>query len=165
MAALLGEHEPANEYGVEDLVMLSTMSNEAIVDNLRLRHRRSRIYTYIGEVSTENRKCCKSHVQVLVSVNPYKQMNIYGNDTVEKYRSRKIYERPPHIFAIADSAYNAMKREARDTCIVISGNFNSSSCFMRSLEYRRVGCWQDRSVEDHYALLDRHHKRQITSGY
>jgi len=56
-----------------------------------------------------------------VSVNPYRPLNIYDKEFVDMYRGREIYERPPHIFAIADAAYKAMKRRGRDTCIVISG--------------------------------------------
>ena len=48
-------------------------------------------------------------------------MNIYEADFIENYRGREIFERPPHIFALADAAYKAMKRRAKDTCIVISG--------------------------------------------
>jgi len=59
--------------------------------------------------------------EVLVAVNPYRQLNIYSNEVVEKYRNRAHYEQPPHIFAIADAAYQAMKYRRIDTCIVISG--------------------------------------------
>jgi len=71
------------------------------------RFSKGKIYTYIGEV--------------VVSVNPYKPLNIYDKEHVELYRGREIYERPPHIFAVADAAYKAMKRRSKDTCIVISG--------------------------------------------
>lgn len=76
-----------------------------------LRFEKGRIYTYIGEV--------------VVSVNPYRAMNIYGRDTIELYKGRELYERPPHLFAIADAAYKAMKRRNKDTCIVISGDTGS----------------------------------------
>uniref|UniRef100_S4R5Y7 Myosin motor domain-containing protein n=1 Tax=Petromyzon marinus TaxID=7757 RepID=S4R5Y7_PETMA len=72
-----------------------------------VRFEKGRIYTYIGEV--------------VVSVNPYKQLNIYGPQVVESYKGRELYERPPHLYAIADAAYKAMKRRSKDTCIVISG--------------------------------------------
>lgn len=75
------------------------------------RFEKGRIYSYIGEV--------------VVSVNPYRAMNIYGRDTIEQYKGRELYERPPHLFAIADAAYKAMKRRNKDTCIVISGNSES----------------------------------------
>ncbi|MGH0147243.1 UNVERIFIED_CONTAM: hypothetical protein FKN15_011602 [Acipenser sinensis] len=76
-------------------------------ESQRGRFEKGRIYTYIGEV--------------VVSVNPYRSMNIYGRDTIEQYKDRELYERPPHLFAIADAAYKAMKRRNKDNCIVISG--------------------------------------------
>uniref|UniRef100_A0A671NEM9 Unconventional myosin-Id n=1 Tax=Sinocyclocheilus anshuiensis TaxID=1608454 RepID=A0A671NEM9_9TELE len=102
----MAEHESL-EFGKADFVLLDNVSLEEFMANLKLRFEKGRIYSYIGEV--------------VVSVNPYRAMNIYGRDTIEQYKGRELYERPPHLFAIADAAYKAMKRRNKDTCIVISG--------------------------------------------
>uniref|UniRef100_A0A8C5BEJ5 Myosin 1D n=1 Tax=Gadus morhua TaxID=8049 RepID=A0A8C5BEJ5_GADMO len=102
----MAEHESL-EFGKADFVLMDNVCMEDFMANLKLRFEKGRIYSYIGEV--------------VVSVNPYRAMNIYGRDAVEQYRNRELYERPPHLFAIADAAYKAMKRRNKDTCIVISG--------------------------------------------
>uniref|UniRef100_A0A8D2LF63 Myosin ID n=1 Tax=Varanus komodoensis TaxID=61221 RepID=A0A8D2LF63_VARKO len=95
------------EFGKADFVLLDAVSMPEFMANLRIRFEKGRIYTFIGEV--------------VVSVNPYKNLNIYGRDMIEQYKGRELYERPPHLFSIADAAYKAMKRRSKDTCIVISG--------------------------------------------
>ena len=75
------------------------------------RFEKSKTYTYIGEV--------------VISVNPYKQLNVYGPEYVREYKSREIFESSPHIFAIAEAAYKTMKRQVKDSCIVISGESGS----------------------------------------
>ena len=35
---------------------------------------------------------------VVVSVNPYKQIGIYGQDTMDEYRGVNFYELPPHMY-------------------------------------------------------------------
>ncbi|KAM6134371.1 unconventional myosin-Ig [Pterocles gutturalis] len=95
------------EPGKADFVLLDEVTMEQFLENLRLRFSQGHIYTYIGEV--------------VVAVNPYRALALYGPPAVERYRGRELYERPPHIFALADAAYKAMKRCAKDTCIVISG--------------------------------------------
>ena len=47
-----------NEVGVGDFVLLSEISMDKFVDNLRKRHAAGKIYTYIGEVC--------------INVNPYR---------------------------------------------------------------------------------------------
>ncbi|XP_058037799.1 unconventional myosin-Ig-like [Ahaetulla prasina] len=95
------------EFGKADFVLLDQVTMEDFLENLKLRFEKGRIYTYIGEV--------------VVSVNPYKPLSLYGKDVIEHYRGRELYERPPHLYAVADAAYKAMKRRAMDTCVVISG--------------------------------------------
>uniref|UniRef100_UPI00398E5C28 unconventional myosin-Id-like n=1 Tax=Pristiophorus japonicus TaxID=55135 RepID=UPI00398E5C28 len=95
------------EFGKADFVLLDSLTIEEFLANLKMRFDKNRIYTYIGEV--------------IVSVNPYQQIDLYGRDMIEHYKGRELYERPPHLFAIADAAYKAMKRRSKDTCIVISG--------------------------------------------
>ncbi|XP_037090493.1 unconventional myosin ID-like [Pollicipes pollicipes] len=100
-----------DEAGIGDFVLLDQINIDSFMENLQVRFNAGKIYTYIGEVC--------------VSVNPYRTMNIYGSDVVNQYKGREIFERPPHIFAIADAAYKAMKRRGQDTCIVISGESGS----------------------------------------
>ncbi|CAD5111227.1 DgyrCDS558 [Dimorphilus gyrociliatus] len=95
------------DFGISDFILLKDINVQSFIDNLRIRHANKKVYTYIGEV--------------VVSVNPYEQVAMYDKNFVNMYKGREIYERPPHIFAIADAAYKAMKRRGRDTCIVISG--------------------------------------------
>jgi hypothetical protein len=42
---------------------------------------------------------------ILISVNPWKRLNIYMPDTLEKYRGKYLTQMPPHVFAIAEFAY------------------------------------------------------------
>ncbi|XP_056154272.1 unconventional myosin-Ig [Lampris incognitus] len=95
------------EFGKSDFVLLDEVTMKQFMENLKLRFEKGRIYTFIGEV--------------VVSVNPYTEMDIYGKDAIDAYRGRELYENPPHLYAVADAAYKAMKRRAKDTCIVISG--------------------------------------------
>ncbi|XP_069686515.1 unconventional myosin IC isoform X2 [Periplaneta americana] len=98
--------------GVQDFVLLENFQSEdAFVDNLRKRFKENLIYTYIG--------------QVLVSVNPYKNLNIYTPEDIKQYRNTHFFEAPPHIFAVSDTAYRSLTEENRGQCILISGESGS----------------------------------------
>ena len=34
---------------------------------------------------------------VVISVNPYKNLKVYSNETIEQYRGVNLYELPPHM--------------------------------------------------------------------
>jgi len=97
--------------GLGDFILMEKITMEEFVKNLKLRSDARQIYTYIGDVC--------------VSVNPYTTLDIYDDKTINQYKGREIFERPPHLFAIADAAYKSMRRNGKDTCIVISGESGS----------------------------------------
>ena len=43
-----------------------------------------------------------------MAVNPYKRFPIYTETAIKMYINKRRNEMPPHIFAIADGAYQSM---------------------------------------------------------
>lgn len=95
------------EVGVTDLTLLSTVTNDAIKDNLQQRFQNGLIYTYIGHV--------------LISVNPFQDLGIYTEQILDSYKGKNRLEMPPHVFAIAESMYYNMKSYDENQCVIISG--------------------------------------------
>uniref|UniRef100_A0A673MQA0 Osteoclast-stimulating factor 1 n=1 Tax=Sinocyclocheilus rhinocerous TaxID=307959 RepID=A0A673MQA0_9TELE len=93
--------------GVDDMVLLSKINEDAIVENLKKRYMDDFIFTYIGPV--------------LISVNPFKQMPYFGEKEIELYQGAAQYENPPHIYALADNMYRNMMIERENQCVIISG--------------------------------------------
>uniref|UniRef100_A0A1I8F1X5 Myosin motor domain-containing protein n=1 Tax=Macrostomum lignano TaxID=282301 RepID=A0A1I8F1X5_9PLAT len=97
--------------GISDFILYDSLTNEDIVENLQERFAKNKIYTYIGEI--------------LVSVNPYRDLQLYTEKYIADYRNRERYERPPHIYWVADTAHKTLARFGQDTCILISGESGS----------------------------------------
>lgn len=94
--------------GENDLTSLSYLHEPAVLHNLQIRFcRHNAIYTYCGIV--------------LVAINPYSELPIYGSDTVWTYRGQSMGDLDPHIFAVAEEAYTKLEREQRDQSIIVSG--------------------------------------------
>ncbi|NP_001080439.1 myosin IE, gene 2 L homeolog [Xenopus laevis] len=93
--------------GVDDMVLLSKITEEAIVDNLKKRYMDDYIFTYIGPV--------------LISVNPFKQLPYFTDREIEMYQGAAQYENPPHIYALADTMYRNMLIDGENQCVIISG--------------------------------------------
>ncbi|XP_010785809.1 unconventional myosin-Va-like [Notothenia coriiceps] len=58
---------------------------------------------------------------VLVAINPYEPLQIYGSDIINAYSGQNTGDMDPHIFAVAEEAYKQMARDERNQSIIVSG--------------------------------------------
>jgi myosin-1 len=56
---------------------------------------------------------------VLISVNPFRDLGIYTDEVLASYRGKNRLEVPPHVFAVAESAYYNMNGYKDNQCIII----------------------------------------------
>ncbi|XP_078794393.1 myosin-IIIa isoform X8 [Oryzias latipes] len=92
---------------VEDLATLEALDENIVTEQLQSRYSRDQIYTYVGDI--------------LIAVNPFRKMEIYTPQHTKMYIGAKRTANPPHIFAVADIAYQSVVSYNTDQCVVISG--------------------------------------------
>ena len=95
----------------EDVVLLESIDPALIAFCLKHRYQHDDIYTWVG-----------ADHSVLVSVNPFKRLNIYGERELTEFSKPSPNKlQPPHTYAIANAAYRAMCAEKGNQSILISG--------------------------------------------
>lgn len=82
------------------------MSNEAVVENLKVRYEVDEIQTFVGSV--------------LLVLNPYRPLPIC--DGLERYRDIRLARAQPHIFAMAEEVrwFASSRARARCACCGVS---------------------------------------------
>ncbi|KAF9475317.1 hypothetical protein BDN70DRAFT_883849 [Pholiota conissans] len=91
----------------DDLATLSHLNEPSVLHTIRNRYAQHSIYTYSGIV--------------LIAVNPFQRVTLYGPEIIQAYSGRKRGELEPHLFAIAEDAYTAMRKEGMGQTIIVSG--------------------------------------------
>ncbi|NXD82437.1 MYO9B protein, partial [Halcyon senegalensis] len=95
----------------DDLCNLPNLTETTLLENLKCRFLKHKIYTYAGSI--------------LIAINPFKFLPIYNPKYVKMYENHQLGKLEPHIFAIADVAYHTMLKKHVNQCIVISGESGS----------------------------------------
>uniref|UniRef100_A0A8D0AKX1 Myosin IXb n=1 Tax=Sander lucioperca TaxID=283035 RepID=A0A8D0AKX1_SANLU len=122
------QHQQANNGGnqaessiedYDDLCNLQTVTEKSILEALRQRFYKLKIYTYVSNI--------------LIAINPNKFLPLYYNPKyVKLYENQPLGKLSPHIFAIADVAFRAMLNRQVNQCIVLSGESGSGKTESRS---------------------------------
>ena len=100
----------AASQGVPDMMTLDILHEASILHNLHQRQQNDEYYTMVGSI--------------LVSMNPFKPLDIYGKDSLQKYSDaslEQLLKLPAHIFTVANRAYTSMRKDRKSSSIVISG--------------------------------------------
>uniref|UniRef100_A0A8C2A9K9 Unconventional myosin-Vb n=1 Tax=Cyprinus carpio TaxID=7962 RepID=A0A8C2A9K9_CYPCA len=125
--------------GENDLTALSYLHEPAVLHNLKVRFVESNhIYTYCGIV--------------LVAINPYEQLHIYGEEVITAYSGQNMGDMDPHIFAVAEEAYKQMGRDEKNQSIIVSGESGAGKTVSAKYAMRFFatvgGSANDTSVEE-----------------
>merc|ERR1712128_59536 len=91
----------------EDMANLTYLGDACVLWNSVIRYKNELIYTYSG--------------LFCIAINPYKRYPIYTLRTMELYVGKRRNECWPHIFAIAEGAYQGMCGSGMNQSILITG--------------------------------------------
>ncbi|XP_054163685.1 unconventional myosin-VI-like isoform X2 [Oppia nitens] len=93
---------------VEDNCALMFLNEATLLNNIRLRYKKDKIYTYVANI--------------LIAVNPYFEVkDLYSSNTLKSYQGKSLGTMSPHVFAIADKAFRDMRATKQSQSIVVSG--------------------------------------------
>merc|ERR1712001_587674 len=91
----------------EDMADLTFLGDACVLWNSVVRYKAQLIYTYSG--------------LFCIAINPYKRFPIYTLRTMELYVGKRRTECWPHIFAVAEGAYQGMQLSMINQSILITG--------------------------------------------
>jgi len=100
----------------EDLVSLADVNQGAILYNTKQRFAQKKIYTACGSV--------------IMSVNPFQHIPIYGEKMIAKYINPNDITLPTHLYLIPSRAYNMLCSFNKNQSILISGESGAGALWM-----------------------------------
>ncbi|KAJ1494369.1 P-loop containing nucleoside triphosphate hydrolase protein [Baffinella frigidus] len=114
----LSQRTPAGMEMVDNLTTLPDLDEPNMLHSLNARYKQNLIYTRTGPI--------------LVALNPWQDLSLYGNDVMQSYRRRNfeqvpphVFAVPPHVFAIAEAAFSNLQSKMKDQTILVSGDSGS----------------------------------------
>lgn len=107
-----------------NLIEMEEFSEGAILHQIRQRYFADRIYTNIGSI--------------LVSVNPFKELQIYTPHILSKYK-KVIEDNDPHVYQVASIALHNLLKDRQSQSVIISGESGSGKTEATKLILQYLG--------------------------
>ncbi|GAV48167.1 hypothetical protein ZYGR_0I04640 [Zygosaccharomyces rouxii] len=92
---------------VDDMSELTHLNEPSVLYNLENRYQDDSIYTYSG--------------LFLVAINPYNNVRIYTQEYMNLYHGSPKEDNKPHIFALAEEAYQRLLSVKQDQSVLVTG--------------------------------------------
>jgi myosin heavy subunit len=110
---------PAHLSGVGDMTQLIHLDADNVLCNLQVRYERSEIYSSISKV--------------LLAMNPYRNLAIYDDAAIRRYRAHAeaqiasaiVKPLPPHVYSISQMSYLSLLRTNENQSIIVCGESGS----------------------------------------
>jgi myosin V len=127
------------EDNVDDFINIPHLNEPSILNGLRLRYMSNKIYTYTGKI--------------LISVNPFKNLNLYNNKNMNLYKNNSKINNP-HIYQIPNNAYNNMINFKKNQSILVSGESGAGKTHATKmmLEYITFLSGNEKDIEEKILL-------------
>ena len=98
----------------DNLVDIPHLNEPSILNAVHTRYIDDIIYTYTG--------------RILIAVNPFKNLNLFTNNIISKYRGQSdIFS--PHIYQIADEAFKNLSNQTKNQTILVSGESGAGKTY------------------------------------
>ncbi|XP_052746507.1 neither inactivation nor afterpotential protein C isoform X2 [Bicyclus anynana] len=96
---------------VEDLAALERLTEDNLINELEIKYHKGHFMSFIGDV--------------LVILNPNTHEDIYNEEHHKKYECKSRSDNAPHVFSVADSAYQDALHHNEPQYIIFSGESKS----------------------------------------
>ncbi|XP_018328516.1 neither inactivation nor afterpotential protein C isoform X2 [Agrilus planipennis] len=104
-------NQPLERMHVEDLAALDIITEDAIIQELYARMKAGQFHSFIGDI--------------LLIVNPNERMDIYGEEYHRRHMLKSRSDNAPHIYSVADSAYQDALHHEMTQHILLTGESGS----------------------------------------
>jgi len=127
----------------EDMANLTYLGDACVLWNSVIRYKNELIYTYSG--------------LFCIAINPYKRYPIYTLRTMELYVGKRRAECWPHIFAVAEGAYQGMVNSGINQSILITGESGAGKTenTKKVISYFATICSSGKKKEGEVSLEDK----------